>query len=355
MPRGESGLEIGVPRSIHMRRRWATLAKWQARQAPVAPAPAVESWRAWPAAADGLGPPVHLDKHVVCLSKPAGLLSQPDISGEKCASQLASQWLGARASCVHRLDKWATGCLLLARTPRAATRLSVAFEQKRVSKRYLVIVQAKRGTALPRDGTLGHVERHLSCDRGGKVHVDWPTSRHVKHRHAALGWRALATERGSDARHALLCVSLRGGFKHQIRALLGAEGLPLLGDVAYGGDAMHTHPSLIALHAATLQLDHPIRARQGTMPRTASEGLRRPPKPAPKGTLPPPNDPRPHASALPRGPQGFAPLLLCAPLPEEWQRHAPRGMVDAARRLLGAPVGIGPLWEQDAPEPEGTT
>ena len=255
-----------------MRRRWATLAKWQARLPPVAPAPALESWRAWPAAADGLGPPVHLDKHLLCVNKPAGLLSQPDISGEACASQLASTWLGARASCVHRLDKWATGCLLLARTPRAATRVSVAFEQKKVSKRYLVIVQARHGTALPKDGAVGVVERHLSTDRGGKVHVDWPTSRHVKHRHAALGWRALATERGADARHALLCVGLRGGFKHQIRALLGAEGLPLLGDVTYGGDAMHTHPSLIALHAATLQLDHPIKVTHTTCTRTASYG-----------------------------------------------------------------------------------
>ena len=330
-----------------MRRRWATLAKWQARLPPVAPAPALESWRAWPAAADGLGPPVHLDKHLLCVNKPAGLLSQPDISGDACASQLASTWLGARASCVHRLDKWATGCLLLARTPRAATRVSVAFEQKKVSKRYLVIVQARHGTALPKDGAVGVVERHLSTDRGGKVHVDWPTSRHVKHRHAALGWRALATERGTDARHALLCVGLRGGFKHQIRALLGAEGLPLLGDVTYGGDAMHTHPSLIALHAATLQLDHPIKVRHTTYSNGLIRAYHRPIPSASQHTFSP--------CAACACPQGFPPLLLCAPLPAEWESHAPRRMVDTARRLLEAPVGIGPLWEQDGPDPDEIT
>jgi hypothetical protein len=93
-----------------------------------------------------------------------------------------------------------------------------------------------------------------------------------------------------------------------VRALLASEGLPLLGDTLYGGDPFASHPSLIALHAATLQLEHPIR--------------------------------------------GFAPLRLCAPLPAEWAAHAPQSMATAARRALSLPVGSGPLWDEQPHETE---
>ena len=146
----------------------------------------------------------------------------------------------------------------------------MAFEQQKVTKHYLVVVRAVHGTSPPKAGAVGRIERHLSTDRNGRVHVDWPTSRHVKHRHAVLGWQSLAAERG--ARHALLAVALRGGFKHQIRALLGAEGLPVLGDVLYGGEPFPSHPDLIALHAATLQCAHPIHGYACAPPRAAHLG-----------------------------------------------------------------------------------
>lgn len=271
----------------------------------------LEPWRAFPEPCATLGSPVHIDNHVLCINKPTGILSQPDITGEACASQLASDWLGSRATCVHRIDKWATGCLMLARTQRAATRLGTAFMEHTVIKHYLVIVRALRGTAPPRAGAIGRIARHLSTDKAGKVQVDFPASKHTRQRHAELGWTALASDPPGNAggRHALLAISLRGGYKHQIRALLGAEGLPLLGDVLYGGAPFASHPHLIALHAATLRCQHPI--------------------------------------------HGHAPLLLQAPMPAVWAEHAPAGMVSAAEVALRAPLGHGPLWEAHAPMADG--
>ena len=290
-----------------------TMAQWQKKakpmQRPILPTPPVEPWRAWPEPIAALGVPVHIDKHVLCLNKPAGLLSQPDISvklgQDACATQRASEWLGGRATCVHRIDKWATGCLLLARTPRASTRLARAFEQQQTTKHYLVIVRSTRGVTPPPEGSVGRIERSLSLDKKGNVHVDWPGG--TKSRQALLQWSCLAAERGAaGGRHALLAVGLRGGFKHQIRALLGAEGLPLLGDVMYGGEAFNSHPSLLALHAATLQLKHPI--------------------------------------------SGFPALMLRAPLPDEWKQHAPQAMRVAAERALTVPLGEGPLWDEQPEE-----
>lgn len=281
------------------------LARWRGAIGRAIKVPATESWRAWPEPPAAINPPVHLDKHVVCINKPPGVLSQPDITGEPCATRLTTDWLGSKATCVHRLDKWASGCLLLSRSPKAATRLSAAFQQHRVTKHYLVIVRVLRNMVPPQHGSTGNIERHMSLGKSGHVRVDAPTNVHVKSRDAQLRWTALASERGDDGggRHALLSVSLRGGFKHQIRALLGAEGMPLLGDTLYGGEPCASHESLIALHAATLQLAHPVR--------------------------------------------GHDPLYLRAPLPAAWKEHAlPNDMVAAAQRALDLPIGEGPLWAE---------
>jgi 23S rRNA-/tRNA-specific pseudouridylate synthase len=219
---------LAAHRAVDMRRAVAIArkAKWQPQKAesPAPPAPPVEPWRAWPEPDSRLGVPVHLDKHLLCLNKPAGVRSQPDISGEKCATQLSSEWLGSRATCVHRLDRWATGCLLLARSQRAASRCAKAFEQQQTTKQYLVIVRSKGGTSLPPTGSVGRIERRMSLDRKGHVHVDWPSTRHTKSRDAVLTWHSLSAERGAaGGRHALLAVGIRGGFKHQVRRA-GAHG-----------------------------------------------------------------------------------------------------------------------------------
>ena len=53
-----------------------------------------------------------------------------------------------------------------------------------------------------------------------------------------------------------LCRGQREGFKHQIRALLSLHGLPIIGDLRYGGPRCEA----LALHAAAVQLPHPILA-----------------------------------------------------------------------------------------------
>ena len=65
--------------------------------------------------------PLFLDKHMMCLNKPAGVLSQKqDKSGVANAEALAASLIGGKlVRAVHRLDKNASGCLLLGRTEEA--------------------------------------------------------------------------------------------------------------------------------------------------------------------------------------------------------------------------------------------
>ena len=76
------------------------------------------------------------DNHLLTLNKPAGLLSQADITGDPDLVTLARAYLKKKYNkpgnvyigLVHRLDRPASGAMVLARTSKAARRLSQAFQ-----------------------------------------------------------------------------------------------------------------------------------------------------------------------------------------------------------------------------------
>tara|TARA_B110001452_G_scaffold246896_1_gene232547 strand:+ start:1191 stop:2030 length:840 start_codon:yes stop_codon:yes gene_type:complete len=202
---------------------------------------------------------LHHDRHLLAVNKPAGMLSQPDRTGDAPVAALASAWLAATASpglphakVVHRLDRRATGVLVLARSERAATRLASAFRQRSVVKHYLVMCAGRPCRELS-EAAGGRVDASIALDesavRGRRMLPVGDDHDGPSHR-ASLAWRAL----GVSGDHALLAVGIDGGRKHQIRSLLASAGMPVVGDVRYGGTAGRA----LALHAATLALDHPI-------------------------------------------------------------------------------------------------
>lgn len=244
---------------------------------------------------------LHHDRHLLAVNKPAGMLSQPDRTGDTPVAVHASAWLAAtaspglpRAKVVHRLDRRATGVLMLARSERAATRLASAFRQRSVVKSYLVMCAGRPCRDLS-ESARGRVDASIAHDEAavrGRRMLPVGDDHNGPSQRASLAWRAL----GVSGEHALLAVGIDGGRKHQIRSLLASAGMPVVGDVRYGG-----HPTdgrVLALHAATLALDHPI--------------------------------------------GGYSPLRLCAgpALPPEWVEDSgarlglPRPLVTLAQRVL---------------------
>ena len=75
------------------------------------------------------------DNHCLVVNKPAGLLSQADVTGDPCLVSWARDYLKARyqkpgnvyVGLVHRLDRPTSGAMVLARTSKAASRLSDQF------------------------------------------------------------------------------------------------------------------------------------------------------------------------------------------------------------------------------------
>lgn len=153
---------------------------------------------------------------------------------------------------VSRLDAPVTGIVLLARTSKAARRLTKQFRSGRVDKRYLAVVE---NAPDPREGRC--VDWVRKDERHRRMHIAAQSNPEAKE--ARLSYKTLE----SVARGWLLEVVLETGRKHQIRLQLSSRGWPIVGDRKYG--AQTTMQEGIALHAHILRLDHPVRKTELTL------------------------------------------------------------------------------------------
>lgn len=212
-------------------------------------------------------PILYEDAEALVIDKPGGLpLEMPRKGGPALADRLDSLRLGFRRapSPVHRLDADTSGCLLLARNPKAHRRFAAAFALRLVEKTYFGILAGPLGKE---SGTIDLSLAKVSS--------------------ALRGWRMIAARGGKPAvTHWTKRAELPGGLTlvefrpetgrtHQLRvhALLGL-GYPLLGDPVYTLEASAApRPSLLhsrrtALHAARLVVQ-----REGKPPIVAEAPL----------------------------------------------------------------------------------
>jgi tRNA pseudouridine32 synthase/23S rRNA pseudouridine746 synthase len=181
------------------------------------------------------------DGEALVIDKPAGLpLDRPRAGGPSLEDELPWLKLGfAREPLpVHRLDRDTSGCLLLARNPKALKRFALAFEQRRVSKRYLGIVAGRIPAHL---GTIDLALAKVSSREEG-----WRMVPSDKGKPSVTHWRKL------DERGGLTLVEFlpETGRTHQIRVHAASGlGAALLGDPVYGDGKGATRTML---HAAAL-------------------------------------------------------------------------------------------------------
>src|SRR4051794_1622666 len=98
-------------------------------------------------------PILYEDGEALVIDKPRGLpMDRPRRGGDSLKNYLDDLRLGFQRPPVpvHRLDADTSGCLLLARNPKALKRFAAAFEARQVTKRYLGILagipEAQEGT-----------------------------------------------------------------------------------------------------------------------------------------------------------------------------------------------------------------
>jgi len=185
------------------------------------------------------------DGEALIINKPAGLsIDRPRKGGPALEDHFEDLKLGFQRppSAVHRLDTDTSGCLLLARNPKALKRFARAFEDRLVIKRYLGIIP---GDLAEEEGTI-----ELALSKISSAEKGWRMIPAKKGKPSLTHWRRIASEGGNT----LVEFRPETGRTHQIRVHAEAGlGAALLGDPIYGenraaaGAAQRT-----MLHAAGL-------------------------------------------------------------------------------------------------------
>jgi tRNA pseudouridine32 synthase/23S rRNA pseudouridine746 synthase len=195
-----------------------------------------------------------IDAEAIVLDKPAGLDVHPGArtreSLEDYLDQLRFGFQRLPAP-VHRLDRDTSGCLLLARHPKAHKRFTQAFEAQQVEKSYLAILA---GVPAAQEGRIELPLAKVSSRAEG-----WRMVHDPKGKPAVTNWRVVEVRGGRAA----VLFRPETGRTHQLRVHAAAELAPIAGDPVYGNGR---GPML--LHALTLRLE-----RAGKNPIEASAPL----------------------------------------------------------------------------------
>jgi tRNA pseudouridine32 synthase/23S rRNA pseudouridine746 synthase len=189
---------------------------------------------------------LHVDEALIVVRKPPGLLSVPGRGPERadCVSTRVQRQL-PDALVVHRLDMATSGLLLMARGAEAQRRLSAAFAERRVAKRYTAVVAGWIAA------DHGEVDLPLICD--------WPNRPRqivdlVQGKPALTRWQVVSRHEAMTTRVELEPVT---GRSHQLRVHLQSIGHPIVGDELYAPAQWQQTSNRLLLHACHLQLEHP--------------------------------------------------------------------------------------------------
>ncbi|MFW2372547.1 MAG: pseudouridine synthase [Gammaproteobacteria bacterium] len=190
---------------------------------------------------------LYRDTRLMAINKPSGLLSVPG-RGEHKQDSLSYrvQQLYPDALVVHRLDMATSGIMLMARDKDSQIRLGQLFEQRKISKTYIALVNGRL------DSSEGRIDLPLVCD--------WPNRPRQMvsfelGKAAYTDYRVLAYDEENDCSRVQL--SPLTGRSHQLRVHMQALGHPILGDELYAENTIRTRARRLLLHAEKLEFLHP--------------------------------------------------------------------------------------------------
>lgn len=208
---------------------------------------------------------IYTDNHLLVVDKPAGIATMGSPQDTTTIARQAALYLQRKynkpgkafVGVVSRIDRLVSGVLVLARTSKAASRISEQLRQQQVEKFYLAIVEGRwplaAAATAPWSELVDWVAKDEAAQRMRVVDSSHPAAQQARMRVLPLA---------SSGDRSLLKIELLTGRKHQIRLQLAAHGTPIWGDRKYGARSPFAKHDAIALHCQQLALNHPTTKQQ---------------------------------------------------------------------------------------------
>jgi 23S rRNA pseudouridine1911/1915/1917 synthase len=224
---------------------------------------------------------VYEDEYLAVINKPAGMVVHPGAgnrsgtlanavahhfkfhisnSGQEQENLGSEMWDSSpqaadRVGIVHRLDKFTSGLIVVAKTEAIHEALSAQFRKRSVEKMYVALVHGE-----PRHNS-GIIDRPIARDRWHRTKM----SVAANGRNAVSHWKV----RRRFNKFALIEVEIKTGRTHQIRVHLASINHPVVGDETYNEGRDKTIADIeirnavqklgrFFLHAERLAFDHPV-------------------------------------------------------------------------------------------------
>lgn len=215
------------------------------------------------------------DEHLAVVDKPAGMAVHAGAGGSSGTlvnallyrlGRLSAVSGELRPGIVHRLDRFTTGVMVVAKGDRAHRRLQDQFQGRSVEKLYWAAVEGRLPPAPHEDARLLRHGRPVMRAETWWLRLEMPIRRDKRNR-VKMAVTRTGREAVSDfrvlrfgPRNSLLEVCIHTGRTHQVRVHLSSAGHPVVGDTLYGarrGAAGPEDPRRYLLHARRLAFDHP--------------------------------------------------------------------------------------------------
>lgn len=200
----------------------------------------------------------HEDDDLLVIEKPAKLVTQPGMGHDddsllnglfvQYGIQLQNLGKARDFGLLHRLDRDASGLLIVALQTRSYKALREVFAKREIKKYYWAVT--RRAPNKPE----GTIQKPLQEVQAAKKTVRISSAGKA----ALTAYRVLSK---SQSGALVECRSITGRL-HQIRAHLDSIGCAILGDDIYGPESVRSAAPRLALHAHRIVFQHPISGEQ---------------------------------------------------------------------------------------------
>lgn len=189
---------------------------------------------------------IYRDDHIIVVNKPSGMLVHKGwgVGGPILVNVVRRLTGQKKVFPIHRLDRATSGIILLALDEESARLLNQSFRDRAVGKKYLALVRG----VTPESGRIDHPI--VRAEDG-------------KSQEATTDFKRLETVPAEPRDLSLVLVKPLTGRPHQIRRHLKHINHPVIGDSNYGRGRLNRairekyRLARLALHAFSLEFDHP--------------------------------------------------------------------------------------------------